>query len=273
MSVFICCESQFVLTFCMCVCLHLLAVCVCLCTYLILLSPLTQVFVFTYKIFRAMEDVSRENMSALSKAFTSSPSVLDLLNNPDIFIPLHETAVDSPIEQLNAKFHYHRVVIELNLLERLKLPFSKLNLSVYRNPQLRNSWHVIKKHIDRTKYSSEGLQVLHRLRGIDLAELNDGFKLHVTAIPKSLVVIKKAVSTIGYVSLHTVELINGMLINFIESLRPLPPEELRRPTLQKTIHQNKGYMNVFQQDQEFLLCTLDQSKDLLPEHETLELCF
>lgn len=237
-----------------------------MCTYPIFL-------LFTYQIPRAMDDVGRENMRALSKAFTCSPSVLNFLTDPDILIPLQATTVDSPVEQLAAQFNINGIVIELNFLEKLKIQFSKLRLSLCRNPQLRNSWHIIKKHIDRTKYSSEGLEVLHRLRGIDLAELNDGFKLHVTAIPKSPYGMEKVFSTFGYLSFNTIELINAMLMNFIESLRALPPEQLCRPSLQKIILQNKGYMKVLPQDQEFLLRTLDQSKDLLPEHETLDLHF
>lgn len=220
-----------------------------------------------------MEHVARENMDGLARAFLSSSSVSDFLTDPEILIPLQASTVDNACEQLDVEFDFDVIVIELKWLERLKLLFSKFNLSLYRIQQLRNSWHLIKKHLDLTKVSREGLQVLHKVRGIDLIELDEGFKLHVVAIPRSLVRVDKACQSAGYFLTETIELINGMMVTFVESLRTLPVGDLDRPFVQKPVLHNKGYMNVLPQDQEFVLCTIDQSKDLLLEHPTLDLHF
>lgn len=86
-----------------------------------------------------MEDVARENMDDLATAFLSSSSVSDFLTDPEILIPLQASTVDNADEQLDAEFDFDGIVIELKWLERLKLLFSKFNLSLYRIQQLRNS--------------------------------------------------------------------------------------------------------------------------------------
>lgn len=56
---------------------------------------LPNLFLFTYQIPPAMEDVARENMDGLATAFLSSSSVSDFLTDPEILIPLQASTVDN----------------------------------------------------------------------------------------------------------------------------------------------------------------------------------
>lgn len=64
----------------------------------------------------------------------------------------------------------------------------------------------------------------------------------------------------GYLTRHTVDLVNGGLTEFVEILKTLPLEDLSRPTLHKTVIQNKGNMNILPQDHAFVLTKLDEAK-------------
>lgn len=84
--------------------------------------------------------------------------------------------------------------------------------------------------------------------------------LEAIVIPKSLVVVDRVCTMTDYLPRHTVNLVNGILTKSVELLKDLPLEDLTRPTLQKTIIQNKGSMNVLPQDQAFVLSKLDELK-------------
>lgn len=96
-----------------------------------------------------------ENMKGLADTFARSQSIEDLLLDPDIIIPLQVTTVEDPRKLLTAEFDYDGEVVELKALEGLRIPFSRLNMAPFKMHQLKSSWHMIKKHFDRSNLSVE----------------------------------------------------------------------------------------------------------------------
>lgn len=222
-----------------------------------------------------VEEVGRMNMEALWESFKDAPDIKSFLHNQDMIVPLVATPVYNPRMTLDLQCDYNGVVVELKKLGQLRLPFSKLPLTSFRKDQLKMCWQLIKKHVDRKNMSAEGLATLKKIKGVTFLDLNDGYKLTLYVIPKSLVVVEK-VFTVGmqnYLPEETLTIINGVLINFVILLQGLPKKEYCRPTLARTILVNKGYMNVLPQDQEFVLSMLDRASDRVGDHPRLKLCY
>ncbi|MEQ2163628.1 hypothetical protein GOODEAATRI_032232, partial [Goodea atripinnis] len=150
---------------------------------------------------------------------------------------------------------------------------SKMSLSVggakSSMHSLKQSWHVLKKHYKLSEISAESLAHLKQSKGFNLAHLDHGYTLDLICMPKGLGEVDRRDVLLDYLPICSLDIFNQVMKRFVALLQELPPEELGRDTLKKTVLVNKGSMNILRQDKRFILSILDQAIATFDHHESI----
>lgn len=200
-----------------------------------------------------------ENTNGLLKEFYEHPRVSTFLSEEDIHIPIFPSVIENAAENLKYTFDLDGVVVLLSDVSCIKAGVHYMSVGRVDVSKVSNHWHILKKHLDLRRYSTDGVNALQKCMGMVLALVDGGYFLNMTCVPNNPdhahPMFKKDFAVKG----HAVGMLNAVLQNFTERLKMLSPKDLERPSIMKS---QLGYltrMNVLHSDQKFVLEVFNQA--------------
>ncbi|MEQ2200054.1 hypothetical protein XENOCAPTIV_021200 [Xenoophorus captivus] len=134
---------------------------------------------------------------------------------------------------------------------------------------VRQGWEFAQVLSSSCEISAESLAHLKQSKGFNLAHLDHGYTLDLICMPKGLGEVDRRDVLLDYLPICSLNIFNQVMKRFVALLQELPPEELGRDTLKKTVLVNKGSMNILRQDKRFILSILDQAIATFDHHESI----
>lgn len=146
-----------------------------------------------------------------------------------------------------------KFVIHLDNVSCLKAGLHYLLVAKVDPSKVVNHWHILRKHLDLTVYTAEGVKSFLRAMGSVLAFVDGGYFLNISCVPvdpnNCLPMFRRDLMA----EAHAIGMINAVFKNFTAQLKGLPPRNLARPSVMKNDLGNLTRMNVLAGDQRFLL--------------------
>ena len=203
-------------------------------------------------------DVGVVNTENLLDAYQQYDAVSDFLH-ADLLIGLHATTLSHPQQLLSFSFDVDGLVVEFNKVQALQGLLHYLFLPKFNSQILSPHYVYLKKHMDLSKYTSNGLTALKNCVGYQIANVDGGYHLLMTAVPSSTTDPDTRLLKKQLYSTHAVELLNSVTDDFKRLLRGLSARDKSRPTLQKQGTSNTARFNVLWQDLPFIMSLLDKA--------------
>lgn len=117
-------------------------------------------------------------------------------------------------------------MIQLNDLSCLKAGLHYLFVRKVDPGKITNHWHILKKHVDLTRYSAAGVQALNRSMGTVLAFVDGGYFLNISCVPANPNHPHPMFKSELMVKSHAVGMINAVFRNLCDLLTGLPAHKL-----------------------------------------------
>lgn len=195
----------------------------------------------------------RENTGNLLSAIDRFETVEEFLRDEDVRIPLFPTTVDDSSEDLTYSYDFDGIVVRMSNLAYINAPIHYLFVGKLDVSKLQNHWHILKKHMNLTLYTANGISALLKTTGVVLGFVDGGYFLNVSCRAKTADNAHPFFENDQRVRVHALGLLNALLCNFYHRLRACSPEDLERPTMMKNDLTNLKKLSIVRSDQIFIL--------------------
>ncbi|MEQ2166835.1 hypothetical protein GOODEAATRI_032375, partial [Goodea atripinnis] len=191
-------------------------------------------------------------------SFEQYNSIKDFLH-ADVNLNFHPTYINNPEELFKVTYDIDGLVIELSLLTGLISDLHYLLFPVITEHMLKGCYHWIKKHVDITQCSGNGLKALQNAVGYTLGYVDGGFHLTLMLLPACLVDPDTRLLNPVLYKINACEVFNQIRLNFQSELRNASDKNKCRPTLQKQVSSETSIYNVLPQDSLYIFSLVDKA--------------
>lgn len=200
-----------------------------------------------------------ENTKGLMSSYFRFRTTEQFLRDESVYVPLFPTVADDAAESLQYSYDFDGIVVHLADVSCVTAGIHYLFARKVDGSKVCNHWHILKKHLYLKKYSADGISALRKSVGVVLGYIDGGYFLNLTCVPANPNSAHPMYKSQMVVKAHAIGLINAVFNNLSLRLRSVSPEDLERPTLQKTNLSTLGRINILNVDQQFMLQHLQQS--------------
>ncbi|CAM4549396.1 unnamed protein product [Leuciscus chuanchicus] len=184
---------------------------------------------------------------------THAALVSEFLSTDSPPIPIFATVLDKACEVVRYSYDFDGVVIHLEDMSCLKAGLHYLFVGKVDPSKVINHSHILRKHVDLTAYTAEGVMSFRRSMGSVLAYVDGGYFLNISCVPVDPNNTAPMFRSDIMAKAHAIGMINAVYSNFTARLKGLPPRDLARASIMKNDLGNLTKMNVLAGDQRFLL--------------------